>query len=187
MLKRVDAIGEVIENSETLPKKESLQMVEKTKAHLLKNFASGAPFTVYRLAEILLEKEVVGRHAMQRYLHGLLRVVMVLSKETDYKTEEARAENGKPSDGLTATDEDYVSNDLPTNVRYVKLPWVSDTETKVSDFDVEESINAMDSHALNHARTPPLKRHKTEEERPAGLLSPLQMSKNNPAEAEQIR
>lgn len=177
-LHRLDRLADTTAEDEQTNKK-----TINIKSHVEKNFSGGPPFTIYRLAELLLETEIIGRQALPRYIDAISRAAMVLSMEGEYGEKDDDMENGvnggvngDKGDSPQAQEEDYVAHELPTNVRFIKLPWV--TEAKVSDFDMEESINAMDQH-WHHERTPPLKRQKTTTEEPSQLLSPL-MSKQAP-------
>lgn len=158
----------------------------KINRHLAENFANGAPFTIHRIAELMLHYASSGYSLSsvvlaQKYLDALARTVVVLSKETDHiqnlETSSGQGngwtkrlrEEGTPR----ATPEDYDEHDLPTNIRFVALPWAKNA-VAVQDFDVEGSVCDIRSDG----ETPPPKRRKGREdgvENPNQLLSPLQM------------
>lgn len=63
--------------------------IDKTKAHLREHFETGAPFTVHRLSELLLDYTASGYllqsvEAAQKYILAFARTAIVLLKETDY-------------------------------------------------------------------------------------------------------
>lgn len=63
--------------------------LDKIKRHLSEHFDTGAPFTVHRLSELLVDYAASGYLlttvlSAQKYVLALARTIMVLSKETDY-------------------------------------------------------------------------------------------------------
>lgn len=226
--------------------------IDRMKSHLKEHFEAGAPFTVHRLAELVVEYADSGYLLTtvllaQKYVLALSRTISVLSKETDFsntlgdpkvlgngdmtinglcsheKDEAERAGNGhsdthtatpappvplngEVSSEPTATDstskrlrdedektkmasaQDYEDHDLPSNIRFVALPWAEPPiSSKVQDFDVENSVNGVESKTDTAEKSPeyqapPLKKMKTSdtdspspEKAPFKLLSPLNM------------
>lgn len=136
---------------------------DKIRHHLETQFCDGAPFTIYRIAELVLEPEKSGLslstvQQAQRYLAAFARTVLVLSKETDH----LEKENGEPKQEHNgkaekkdvpnkASPTQYEEYDLPRDVTFISLPWAQKSEKD---------------------DTPCNKRQKTENQ----LLSPLRES-----------
>lgn len=221
--------------------------VEKIKAHLNDHFKTGAPFTVHRLGELLVDYSGSGYLLntvvlAQKYVLALARTIRVLSKETDYsvtlgdpsvlgdgdytinglfgddKDEAEKTANGllngthyraitenafnpekTPTlkrlreihkDTELASAQDYEDHDLPTNIRFVSLPWAEpQISSNVQDFDVEHSasgVEVVESETHDQClevQSPPLKKMKNTCEKGNAipekslfqLISPLKM------------
>ncbi|KAF3988714.1 hypothetical protein FT663_03221 [Candidozyma haemuli var. vulneris] len=150
---------------------------DKIEKHLKTQFANGAPFTIYRLAELVLEPEKSGYslatvQSAERYLAAFARTVLVSSKETEHLAKEE--ENGvghlngsngslpEPSDEPNrATPAQYEEYDLPRDVTFLSLPWAHPSKNTNDDDHEEEE-------------TSPSKKHKSSGQ--SQLLSPLRES-----------
>lgn len=81
--------------------------IDRVKAHLHRQFSSGAPYTVQRLGELVVDYGSSGYLLTtviqaQKYVLALARTIMVLSKETDYEASSPKRQDG----GLGATAND---------------------------------------------------------------------------------
>ncbi|SGZ56511.1 CIC11C00000005176 [Sungouiella intermedia] len=229
----------------------------KIRGHLEDHFREGAPFTVHRLSELIVDHDGSGYLLTtvvlaQKYVLALARTVMVLSKESDFRSIELgnRAEGVRPEragakehektgNGLLSSEyivkiagngssalvtddsttkynqtnmhprdstpvasaQDYEEFDLPTNIRFVTLPWAETTEktesettnetsvsVSVQDFDLDNSVSGVEDvetdipDGVKEAKTPPSKRLRmsksnsvSPEKQLFQLLSPLHM------------
>lgn len=130
----------------------------KIRTHLLENFSKGAPFTVQRIAELMLRLDASGYLLTtivlaQKYLSALSRSAVVHAKETDYLGSDEPAQKKRSrEDAHQATPEDYDEHDLPSNVRFVSLPWMLTEETKspsLKKVKMEEEAEAEDVEAAH--------------------------------------
>lgn len=141
---------------------------DKIKEYLGKNFADAAPFTIYRIAELVLEPEKSGyllstMQLVERYLAAFARTVMVVSKETEFfgdvdkdESTESNGSNGVRKESDTelnkATPADYEKYDLPRDVKFISLPWAQPKKASIDESSIAEDTNS-----------PPAKKAKCEE------------------------
>ncbi|PIS54344.1 hypothetical protein CJI97_004047 [Candidozyma auris] len=147
---------------------------EKIEKHLKSHFQDGAPFTIYRIAELLLEPEKSGYslttvQQAERFLAAFARTIMVVSKETEHLSDsdengssQVNGANGKEANARLAngheiaTPEQYEQFDLPKDVTYISLPWVtvkkdSEKETETDLDDVERPSKKQRANAEEDA------------------------------------
>ena len=118
-------------------------VADEIQSRLQTEFLDGAPFTILRIAELVLRYDDNGyslstAQHMKKYIDALKKTVFVLSKETDYPLlpgETSRPQT--PSTLFLATPLDYDHHNLPTNVLFVPIPW-AETLNQMKDKHVEE-------------------------------------------------
>lgn len=135
-LARLDAIATLVRQATTTnantPSTAVVDDIYTTLArisrHTRRNFARAAPFTVVRLAELLVAYDRSGYtlasvgHA-QKYVAALCQCAVVQSPEVAAGDETPAVSEARKRLRDEATREDYEQHDLPRNVRFVLLPW----------------------------------------------------------------
>ncbi|EEQ36515.1 hypothetical protein CLUG_00638 [Clavispora lusitaniae ATCC 42720] len=119
-------------------------VADEIQSRLQTEFSDGAPFTILRIAELVLRYDDNGyslstAQHMKKYIDALKKTVFVSSKETDYPLSPGETSRPQtPSTLFSATPSDYDHHNLPTNVLFVPIPW-AETSNQMKDKHVEES------------------------------------------------
>lgn len=148
LLDRIDQVKAAVHQAQTTnasgPTAKDVDTIsgwcDKIRKHLEGQFKDGAPFTIYRLAELVLEPEKSGYslatvQLAERYLAAFSRTIMVLSKETHHLENENGVHQKEPDGKIEedtvpnkATPSQYEEYDLPRDVTYISLPWAHQKE-----------------------------------------------------------
>lgn len=148
LLDRVTAISNSVSEYPAVSKSPLLQAINELKhalerilTHLVENFSTAAPFTIRRIAEILVqydqsEYSLATVSLTHKYVLALARLVCVQSRETQFRnislTEDSNSNStmGVVNDGSLsfAEKEEY---GLPLDIKYTRIMWpnASITET----------------------------------------------------------
>ncbi|KAF7584527.1 hypothetical protein FOB63_000599 [Clavispora lusitaniae] len=119
-------------------------VADEIQSRLQTEFSDGAPFTILRIAELVLRYDDNGyslttAQHMKKYIDALKKTVFVSSKETDYPLSPGETSRPQtPSTLFSATPSDYDHHNLPTNVLFVPIPW-AETSNQMEDKHDEES------------------------------------------------
>lgn len=117
--------------------------LERIRGHLEAHFLTGAPFTIHRLSELMVDYGASGYLLTtvvlaQKYVLALARTIMVVSKETDYLPAEHL---DKSSDSIDRLEVDgQIENGILSNAR------VAENATEAENADSE---NATDSESAS--------------------------------------
>lgn len=161
-------------------------------------FLQGAPFTIHRLAELILYYRDSGyslstTQRAAKYIDALKKVVLVLSRETEFGETSSDEHTGRKlvaaGSSFNATSLDNQDRGLPTNVPFVEITWdVPDGEQSTKDTTKgEDKVNMPEDGDLSEFDDPHapaskrLKVETTEDDSPNGgttLLSPLPDTKS---------
>lgn len=147
------------------------QTLDEISRNLSRSFASAAPFTVHRVAELLLAYDESGYSLTtvvlaQKWLLALARTLSVSSSELSYNLRRSVA--APPMYTSAAADEKHPAileedcrrHNLPPNIRFVPLPWEPKSP---SEPEVEKEATPTDEPALKRQKP------STEEEETPGL------------------
>lgn len=125
---------------------EITQTIQRIRGHLNTNFSTAAPFTIRRIAEIILhykesEYSLSTVELAHKYLLALARLVYVQSKETAFREVTlSDNENSTVPDDLELTAAEYYAHGLPKDIPFTRLLW--------EDAPITETIMVKDKSEL---------------------------------------
>lgn len=159
-------------------------------------FSNGAPFTIHRLAELILFYRDSGYdldtpQQAQKYVDALKKVVLVLSKESEFEElpETDELERRRAESQLSTID--YQGHKLPTNVSFVEISWGAkdDGKSEVAgdpEADLENSNEEADT-PRDDTGTPEEKEEINEQSEPEEELPPSKKPKIGAEDEERDR
>lgn len=142
LLDRVEAIETAVREYSAEPKSPLLQTLNevtrtlvRVKTHLQDNFSSAAPFTIRRIAEILVqydqsEYSLATVSLAHKYVLALARLVCVQSRETQFRDVLLSETEHKGTNGNDVSQAENDEHGLPKDVKYTRLLW---TDTPITE------------------------------------------------------
>lgn len=150
LIKRILDIRQLVEASIQSQLINILQSLDYIQNRLDHDFLQGAPFTIHRLAELILYFRESGYslstpHQVEKYVDALKKVVLVLSRESEFSTnfEEEDVDTKQNGVASSSTSIDYEANNLPPGVRFTEISW--DATAKSQSDDMAEVPGAKSS------------------------------------------
>lgn len=151
---RIRDLKRMLDASHLAPENDLLQSLDYVQHRIDVTFLYGAPFTVHRLAELILYYRDSGYsldtpQQAEKYVDALRKVVLVLSKESEFdsNTDEDQVKQKLtllPESPHLASSIDYQGHKLPTNVPFVMIPWGVSHDTEVTYTELEERVLPTD-------------------------------------------
>lgn len=127
---------------------ETINKINETiKKHLVSNLTSSPPFTIYRIAEMIIDPDnqgynLIDNNQLFKYFNSLKKVFIVSSSVEDFPPVELTTESGTNEDTKPI-------RQIANNISLVEIPWLANNTKEIKTTQKRKDLESTDENESN--------------------------------------